>query len=362
MRERAFLVSILRPGDSDRVYRRLEELGELVKTAGAEVVDIIVQKRPKPDPAYYIGRGKAKEIAEMVEKFNVNMVVFDTKLSPSQLRNLTNIIPVKVLDRVDIVLDIFAQHARTAEAKIQVELAQLQNRLAKLRVAPGYFSRLGGGIGTRGPGETKLEIDRRKILSRIAFLKRKLRDIEKARIQKTKTQRNFFRVALVGYTSAGKTTLLNTLTKSNLPASPSLFTTLDTFTRGMYLNGYTILISDTVGFISDLPPQLIAAFKSTLAVALECDLLLVVIDISKPYFKEDLMVVEETLKSIGASEKRKLYVFNKIDLLPSDNVIHRLREELGEDMTVFVSAKTGENIDELKGKIWEEFKKSPFYK
>ncbi|MEO0174754.1 MAG: GTPase HflX [candidate division WOR-3 bacterium] len=353
MRERAIIIGILRPGEGEKVFRRLEELKELVKTAGGEVVDVIIQRRLKPDPAYYIGKGKAKEISELVQKLRIDMVVFDAKLSPTQLRNLTDIIPSKVLDKIDIVLDIFAQHASSAEAKIQVELAQLQNRLAKLRVAPGYFSRLGGGIGTRGPGETKLEIDRRRILHRISILKRKLKDIERARKERTKRHREFFRVALVGYTSAGKTTLLNALTKSKLKESPSLFTTLDTFTRGMYLNGRTVLVYDTVGFISDLPPQLIAAFRSTLSVANEADLLLVVVDVSKPQFEEDLKVVEETLKAIGAGEKPKIYVFNKIDLLPSKESLERLKEKFDEDNAVFISAKTGENLDNLKEKIWQ---------
>jgi GTPases len=331
MKERALLVALVRPGESERVYRSLEELKELVKTAGGEVVDMVIQRRQRVDPGYYVGKGKAKEIAELCQSMKIDMVVFNTRLSPAQLRNLSEIIPCKVLDRVDIVLDIFAQHAATAEAKIQVELAQLQYRLARLRAAPGYFSRLGGGIGTRGPGETKLEIDRRRILQRIAFLRRKLKEVEKARLERMKKHRDFFRVALVGYTSAGKTTLLNVLTKSKLKESPELFTTLDTYTRGMYIDGKTILIYDTVGFISELPTQLIAAFKSTLAVAKEADLLLVVVDVSKPDFRDNLTVVEETLKEIGAGEKPKIYVFNKIDLIPSKNMLERLMEEFGED-------------------------------
>ncbi|MCC6011618.1 GTPase HflX [Candidatus Caldipriscus sp.] len=350
MKERALLVALVKPGESERVYRSLEEFKELVKTAGGEVVDMVIQRRQKVDPGYYVGKGKAKEIAELCQSMKIDMVVFNTRLSPAQLRNLSEIIPCKVLDRVDIVLDIFAQHATTAEAKIQVELAQLQYRLARLRAAPGYFSRLGGGIGTRGPGETKLEIDRRRILQRIAFLRRKLKDVEKARLERMKRHRDFFRVALVGYTSAGKTTLLNVLTKSKLKESPELFTTLDTYTRGMYINGKTILIYDTVGFISELPTQLISAFKSTLAVAKEADLLLVVVDVSKPDFRDNLTVVEETLKEIGAGEKPKIYVFNKIDLIPSKNMLERLMEEFSED-AVFISAKTGENLDLLKEKI-----------
>jgi len=350
MRERALLVAIVGPGESERVYRSLEELRDLVKTAGGEVVDMMIQRRPKADPAYYIGKGKAREIAEICQKMKIDMVVFNTRLSPSQLRNLSEIISCKVLDRVDIVLDIFAQHAATAEAKIQVELAQLQYRLARLRAAPGYFSRLGGGIGTRGPGETKLEIDRRRILRRIALLKKRLKEVERARVERMKRHRDFFRVALVGYTSAGKTTLLNALTKSKLKESPELFTTLDTYTRGMYLNGKTVLIYDTVGFISDLPTHLIAAFRSTLAVAKEADLLLVVVDASKSDFRDNLRVVEETLKDIGADDRPKIYVLNKIDLIPSKNMLERLMEEFGED-AVFISAKTGENLEILKEKI-----------
>ncbi len=355
MREKAVVVSVVRPDALSEAQRSLDELIALLETAGVETVDVIVQKRRKVDPAFYIGKGKAKEVAELVEKLGVDAVVFNARLSPKHVRNLSKVIPVKVLDRVDVILDIFAQHAGSSEAKIQVELAQLQHRLARLRVDPGALSRLGGGIGTRGPGETKLEIDRRRIQARINRLKKKLQKIEKVRRQKTKQQRYFFRVALVGYTSAGKSTLMNRLTKSNFKESEQLFTTLDTFTRAAWIKGATVLISDTVGFISDLPAELIAAFRSTLMVANEADLLLVVVDVSKPGFERDIEVVERTLRRIGAGDKPKVYVFNKIDLLPSQYMLERLKDRYAGEEVVFVSAKTGEGVEELKEKIYGKY-------
>ena len=357
MREKAIVVAVARPEDLSEAQRSIDELIDLLDTAGVDVVDIVVQKRRKIDPAYYIGKGKAREIGELAQRLGVDAVVFDARLSPKHVRNLSSIIPVKVLDRVDVILDIFAQHAGSAEAKIQVELAQLQHRLARLRVDPGALSRLGGGIGTRGPGETKLEIDRRRIQARIARLKRKLKKVEKVRQQKTKQQRYFFRVALVGYTSAGKSTLMNRLTKSRFKESPQLFTTLDTFTRAAWIKGATILVSDTVGFISNLPTELVAAFRSTLMVANEADLLLVVVDVSKPDFERDIEVVERTLKRIGAGDKPKIYVFNKIDLLPSRYMLERLKDRYEGEEVVFISAKTGEGIEELKDKIYEYYRR-----
>ena len=356
-REKAIVVAVARPEDLSEAQRSIDELIDLLDTAGVDVVDIVVQKRRKIDPAYYIGKGKAREIGELAQRLGVDAVVFDARLSPKHVRNLSSIIPVKVLDRVDVILDIFAQHAGSAEAKIQVELAQLQHRLARLRVDPGALSRLGGGIGTRGPGETKLEIDRRRIQARISRLKRKLKKVEKVRQQKTKQQRYFFRVALVGYTSAGKSTLMNRLTKSRFKESPQLFTTLDTFTRAAWIKGATILVSDTVGFISNLPTELVAAFRSTLMVANEADLLLVVVDVSKPDFERDIEVVERTLRRIGAGDKPKIYVFNKIDLLPSRYMLERLKDRYEGEEVVFISAKTGEGIEELKDKIYEYYRR-----
>ncbi|NPA80175.1 MAG: GTPase HflX [Thermotogae bacterium] len=357
MREKAIVVSVAHPNDLAEAQRSIDELVALLDTAGVDVVDVIVQKRRRIDPAFYVGKGKAKEIGELAQHLNVDAVVFDARLSPKHVRNLSSVIPVKVLDRVDVILDIFAQHAGSSEAKLQVELAQLQHRLARLRVAPGALSRLGGGIGTRGPGETKLEIDRRRIQSKIVKLKRKLRKIEKVRQQKTKQQRYFFRVALVGYTSAGKSTLMNRLTKSHFKESEKLFTTLDTFTRAAWINGATILVSDTVGFISNLPTELIAAFRSTLMVANEADLILVVVDVSKPDFERDIEVVESTLRKIGAGRKPRIYVFNKIDLLPSRVMLERLMDRYAGEEVVFVSAKTGEGLEDLKAKIYDYYRR-----
>ncbi|NPB03811.1 MAG: GTPase HflX [Thermotogae bacterium] len=351
MRERALVVAAADPRNLIEAQRSLDELIDLLDTAGVDVVDVVVQKRRRIDPAFYIGKGKAREVGELVRQLKVDAVVFNAKLSPKHVRNLSTIIPVKVLDRVDIILDIFAQHAGSAEAKIQVELAQLQHRLARLRVDPGALSRLGGGIGTRGPGETKLEIDRRRIQYRINRLKKRLQKIERVRQQKTKRQRLFFRAALVGYTSAGKSTLMNRLTRSNFKESEKLFTTLDTFTRAAWIKGATILVSDTVGFISDLPTELIAAFRSTLMVANESDLLLVVVDVSKPDFERDMEVVVDTLRHIGAGGRPKLYVFNKIDLLPSRYMLERLKHRYEGEDVVFTSAKTGEGIEDLKEAI-----------
>lgn len=341
---------------------RLEELALLAQTAGADVLEKMLQIREKPDPATYIGKGKARELSEIVKQYGVDLVIFDTELSPSQKRNLEEIIGVKIVDRTELVMDIFAQHARTAEAKIQVELAQLLYRLPRLTGRGTELSRLGGGIGTRGPGEKKLEIDRRRILERINFLKRKLRDLERTKEIQRKRRRGLYRISLVGYTNTGKSSLMNVLTKADVLVEDSLFATLDATTRILYLEGLKkkAVLSDTVGFIEDLPLDLVVSFKATLGVVKEADLLLHVIDITHPRLKERIKIVENVLDEIGCSSKPRIRVFNKIDLLLDRSIIDRLRKDY--DMSVFVSARTREGIDELKEMIREVLSKEEFTK
>ncbi len=348
-RERALLVGVAR-SSKERWEEgdRLEELAQLAETAGAFVFEKILQIREEIDPAYYVGKGKAKELAELVKQFDIDLLIFDAELTPSQVRNLEALTGVKVVDRTELIMDIFAQHARTAEAKIQVELAQLLYRLPRLTGKGLALSRLGGGIGTRGPGEKKLEVDRRRIKDRIAFLKKRLERIERTKNLQRKRRKGILKVSLVGYTNTGKSSIMNILTSANVKVEDQLFATLDATTRILYIPDFPIktVLSDTVGFIEDLPPDLIASFKATLSVAREADLLLHVIDISHHRLKERIRIVDQVLEDIGCGGKKIIRVFNKIDLLLDRSIIDRLRDEYPE--SVFISAKTGEGIDELK--------------
>lgn len=339
-----------------KVLERLEELEQLTRTAGADVFEKIIQIRKKPDPKYFLGKGKIEEIKKIIEEYNINLVIFDRDLRPSQTRNLEEVLGIKVIDRTELIMDIFAQHARTAEAKIQVELAQLTYRLSKLVGKGKMLSRLGGGIGTRGPGETKLEVDRRRILKRISTLKRKLKEIEKIKKVQSKKRNLFYKITLVGYTNAGKSTLMNKLTKSHVKVEDALFSTLDTTTRLWYIDELPkkVVLSDTVGFIEDLPPQLVASFKATLSVVKDADLLLHVIDITHPNFQEKIYTVEKILDEIGVSQKSIIKVFNKIDILLQMDMIKWLKDKY--ENSVFISALTGENIEILKRKVVEILK------
>lgn len=335
----------------------LEELKQLADTAGAQVVAKFLQKRPKPDPAFFIGRGKVQELALYVQQENIDLCIFDDELSPAQQRNIEQALGIRVLDRTALILDIFAQRARTNEGKLQVELAQLQYTLPRIMGKGLSLSRLGGGIGTRGPGETKLEVDRRRIRDRIAFIK----DC----ISKVSNVRNLHRagrskaavpsVSLVGYTNAGKSTLLNTLTNSDIYAKDQLFATLDPTTRQLDLpNKQQAILTDTVGFIQRLPHQLVAAFKSTLEEVVEADVLLHVIDVSHELYKEQSNAVYHVLEQIGAKDKTIITVYNKIDKLPAGSA---LAERLAlEENAVCISAKAGLNLDRLLELIAENLR------
>lgn len=335
----------------------LEELKQLADTAGATVIKKFIQKRSKPDPAFFIGRGKVQELALYAQQENIDLCIFDDELSPAQQRNIESVMGIRILDRTALILDIFAQRARTNEGKLQVELAQLQYTLPRIMGKGLMLSRLGGGIGTRGPGETKLEVDRRRIRDRIAFIKDQIEKVKAVRsLHRSKRKKNnVFEVSLVGYTNAGKSTLLNTLTNSDIYAKDQLFATLDPTTRQLTLpNKQEIIITDTVGFIQRLPHQLIAAFRSTLEVVTEADLLVHVIDVSHELYKEQAAAVHEVLKEIGAENKPVITVYNKIDKLPPDS---KLADRLAlEEDTVCISAAKKLNLETLQQMIESHLK------
>lgn len=354
MSERAILIG-MEWGRNDSLWTvddSLEELKQLADTAGATVIKKFIQKRPKPDPAFFIGRGKVQELALYAQQENIDLCIFDDELSPAQQRNIESVMGIRILDRTALILDIFAQRARTNEGKLQVELAQLQYTLPRIMGKGLMLSRLGGGIGTRGPGETKLEVDRRRIRDRIAFIKDQIEKVKAVRsLHRSKRKKNnVFEVSLVGYTNAGKSTLLNTLTKSDIYAKDQLFATLDPTTRQLTLpNKQEIIITDTVGFIQRLPHQLIAAFRSTLEVVTEADLLVHVIDVSHELYKEQAAAVHEVLKEIGAETKPVITVYNKIDKLPPDS---KLADRLAlEEDTVCISAAKKLNLEILQQMI-----------
>lgn len=360
MSERAILIG-MEWGRNDSLWTvddSLEELKQLADTAGATVIKKFIQKRPKPDPAFFIGRGKVQELALYAQQENIDLCIFDDELSPAQQRNIESVMGIRILDRTALILDIFAQQrARTNEGKLQVELAQLQYTLPRIMGKGLMLSRLGGGIGTRGPGETKLEVDRRRIRDRIAFIKDQIEKVKAVRsLHRSKRKKNnVFEVSLVGYTNAGKSTLLNTLTNSDIYAKDQLFATLDPTTRQLTLpNKQEIIITDTVGFIQRLPHQLIAAFRSTLEVVTEADLLVHVIDVSHELYKEQAAAVHEVLKEIGAETKPVITVYNKIDKLPPDS---KLADRLAqEEDTVCISAAKKLNLETLQQMIEKHLK------
>ena len=331
----------------------LEELQQLAETAGYDVFEKFLQIRPQIDPAYYIGIGKAKELGEIARQYGIDIIIFDFELSHVQARNLEKVMGIKVMDRTQLIMKIFESRARTSEAKIQVELAQLEYELTHLVGRGKELSRLGGGIGTRGPGEKELEVEKRRIKDRITALKKKLKTIERTKKIHRKARRDFIKIALVGYTNVGKSTIMNLLTDASVYVDDKLFATLDATTRLLKLPGvpYRVVLSDTVGFIKDIPPGLIASFRATLGVLEDADLILHVVDISHPNMEEQIKTVEETLKEMNLKDKPVLMVFNKIDMLLDRNVIHRLR--LKYPSSVFISARLRENIDELVEKIKE---------
>ena len=332
--------------DSDDTEESAEELRELVKTAGAETVGVVIQNRENIHPGTYLGKGKIQELKEMVWESGATGVVCDDELSPAQLKNLEDALDTKVMDRTMIILDIFAARAKTREGKIQVELAQLRYRAVRLVGLRNSLSRLGGGIGTRGPGETKLEVDRRRIHERISQLKSELQDVERHRdvVRKQREQSGTLTAAIVGYTNAGKSTLLNAMTNAGVLEDAKLFATLDTTTRGVKLSGkQEILLTDTVGFIRKLPHHLVEAFKSTLEEARYCDVILHVVDCSNPQMDMQMHVVYETLRRLDIKDKEIITVFNKVDRPDADTACR----DMSADYKVKLSAKTGEGIGEL---------------
>jgi GTPase len=347
-REKAVLVGLAtRSTGRTLVNEYLEELALLADSAGAEVVARIVQERPTMNAAYYIGKGKAEEIAYLVEEKEVVLVIFDDDLSTVQVRNLESLVKCKILDRSGLILDIFASRAKTREAKTQVELAQLQYMLPRLTRQWTHLSKQYGGIGTKGPGETQIETDRRAIRTRISHLNEKLRVIARERAVQRKGREQFTRVALVGYTNAGKSTILNWFSDAGVLVEDRLFATLDSTVRQVTLSpAHRILLSDTVGFIRKLPHHLVASFKSTLDEVREADILLHVVDISHPLFEEQMSVVNETLEDLGAAGKPMIIVFNKIDRLVNRNVIGYLTANHPD--AVFVSATRGIRMSALR--------------
>ena len=332
--------------DSDDTEESVEELKELVKTAGAETVGTVIQNRENIHPGTYLGKGKIQELKEMVWESGATGVVCDDELSPAQLKNLEDALDTKVMDRTMIILDIFAARAKTREGKIQVELAQLRYRAVRLVGLRNSLSRLGGGIGTRGPGETKLEVDRRRIHERISQLKSELQDVERHRdvVRKQREQSGTLTAAIVGYTNAGKSTLLNKLTGAGILAEDKLFATLDPTTRALTLpGGEKVLLTDTVGFIRKLPHHLVEAFKSTLEEARYCDVILHVVDCSNPQMDMQMHVVYETLRRLDIKDKEIITVFNKVDRPDADTACR----DMSADYKVKLSAKTGEGIGEL---------------
>ena len=375
--EKAVLIGLITPDVSeDEAIEHLDELAFLVRTAGAEEQKRFTQKREKPHPATFVGKGKIEEINEYLVENETDVVVFDDELSPTQLRNIERIFKIKILDRNNLILDIFASRAQTAHAKTQVELAQYQYLLPRLTRMWTHLERQKGGIGMRGPGETQIETDRRIIQQKISNLKDKLEKIDKQKASQRGNRGALVRVALVGYTNAGKSTMMNMLSKSEVLAEDKLFATLDTTVRKITLHNVPLLLSDTVGFIRKLPHQLIESFKSTLDEVREADILVHVVDISPPNFEDHYRVVNETLSDIDSREKPTILVFNKIDALRKN---HKAESDLpwmeqpvfslddlkktwmakmtSEDRVVFISATEKENISELREILYEMVKK-----
>ncbi len=349
--EKAMLVAIKERNITKFVVEEhLDELEMLADTAGAETVLKIIQDRPAPDKAYFVGKGKVEELAELVELNDIVLVIFDADLSPTQVRNLEKIIDVKIIDRSGLILDIFASHAKTKQAKTQVELAQLQYMLPRLTRAWTHLSKQHGGIGTKGPGETQIETDRRLIRTRISKLKSILRTIEKQDKTKSLNRQEFLKASLVGYTNAGKSTFLNLLTDADVLAENKLFATLDSTTRSFEIEkDKKVLISDTVGFIRKLPHNLVASFKSTLNVVKDADIILHVIDISHPFYEDHIKIVEDTLDELGCKETLQIKLFNKIDALEDIDRISYVKNKY--DNSILISAQRAINITEVKNEL-----------
>jgi GTPase len=338
-----------------QVESNLEELAALAETAGARIVDRIIQQRPHIDPAFYIGKGKVMELAQQVENNQIELIIFDNELSATQIKNLEHLIEVKIIDRTALILDIFAAHARTREAKVQVEMAQLSYYLSRLTQQWSHLSRQLGGIGTKGPGETQLETDRRLIRKRLTFLKNELDKIAEQNYTRRKEAKKYVNVAIIGYTNAGKSTLMNALTRAETMVADKLFATLDTTVRRLYLDsGQLVLVSDTVGFIRKLPPTLIASFKSTLSQTIDADILLHVVDASNPHYSEQIGVVKEILAELQIPDKPTLLIMNKVDKIDNPAILPAIRNSYPD--ALLVSAKKNIRLNRIKENIMEMIK------
>ncbi len=357
--ERVILVGV-QEQDGDDTEDSLAELAELVHTAGAIVCDTVIQKVDRRHPGTYVGTGKVQEIKELVMMHDATGIVCDDELTPAQMRNLADLLDTKVMDRTLIILDIFAARASTSEGKIQVELAQLRYEMTRLTGYGRSMSRLGGGIGTRGPGEKKLEMDRRLITNRISQLKKELEEVRQHRevTRSRRTRQNQPVAAIVGYTNAGKSTLLNTLTNAQVLEMDALFATLDPTTRLLTLSGkQEILLTDTVGFIRKLPHHLIDAFRSTLEEAKYADYIIHVVDASNPQMEKQMYIVYETLRQLGVEGKPVLTLFNKQDLRTDTEALHDARA----DMTLHISARTGERMEQVKEALEQMLRGNKIY-
>src|SRR6195952_2728388 len=368
--EKVVLVGIITPNETPEQEKEyLEELQFLVETAGGQTIKSFTQKMQRPERATFVGTGKLEEIKEYVVAEEIDMVVFDDELSPSQLRNIERELGVKILDRNNLILDIFAGRAQTAQAKSQVELAQLQYLLPRLTRLWTHLERQKGGIGMRGPGESQIETDRRLILNKISLLKEKLKHIDRQNETQRKNRVELVRVALVGYTNVGKSTIMNMISKSDVFAENKLFATLDTTVRKVVIENLPFLLSDTVGFIRKLPHHLVECFKSTLDEVREADILVHVVDISHPNFEDQIGTVNETLKELGAIDKKVITVFNKIDaykpipITPSEPELKMTLDDFkhswmakNNSPAIFISALNKENIDEFRAMIYDKAK------
>ena len=375
MSEKAILIGLITPKLSqDQVNEYLEELSFLAQTAGVKPVKRFTQKLPNPDNTTFLGKGKINEVKDYVKDENIDVVIFDDDLTPSQLKNIQKLfLKTKILDRSNLILDIFASRAQTAQARTQVELAQYEYLLPRLTRMWTHLERQKGGIGMRGPGETQIETDRRIIKDKISLLKKKLAKIDKQSLTRRKGRADMIRVALVGYTNAGKSTLMNKLSKSDIFAENKLFATLDTTVRKVVLKNLPFLLSDTVGFIRKLPHQLVESFKSTLDEVRESDLLIHVVDISNPNFEEQIDIVNTTIAEIGAESKPQIIIFNKIDAYTyeqkeDDDLTPFKKENMSLDDlkqswmnkleidSIFISALDKTNFEELRETLYERVK------
>lgn len=370
--EKAVLVGLVHKLQTEeQVLEYLDELAFLAETAGAIAVKRFTQKLQHPDSRTFVGKGKLEEIRNYISGKDVNIVIFDDELSGSQISNIEKALGVKTIDRSDLILDIFARRAKTAQAKTQVELAQYQYLLPRLRGMWSHLERLGGGIGTRGPGETEIETDRRIVKDKISLLRKRLAEIDKQSFIQRKERGEFIRVALVGYTNVGKSTIMNMLSKSEVFAENKLFATLETTTRKVVFETTPFLLSDTVGFIRKLPHHLVESFKSTLDEVREADILLHVVDISHPRYEEQIAIVNKTLQELKAFDKPVVTVFNKMDQYEKNTFDPWLEDEVKEQMLVelkqrwenelqgncvFIAATEKRNVEELRATILQKVK------